>query len=189
MISYRGPFFMVFCLSACLVAITAGCTKQSLEVEQNSETPNPANQAPVKSRTKQPFKMKGFYVGMPMEEVEATMNSLKLGYRVLDQKTIIASGDPYFKVNFDAQNRLISLQINDGVVVNFLFNVTDLTVQEFAEEFVEGYHLPEMHPMDPTTGKIGWIYQDEQQDFEIMIFSVNGSKRLWLQAANSVNFN
>jgi hypothetical protein len=137
----------------------------------------------------QVFKMKGFYLGMPMEEARSNLNSLRLGSRNYDAHTLICPIDPFFKLTFDSDNRLTSLQADEGHIIDALFNVTDLSVKEFAQEFADGYGLPEMEPLDPSTGKVGWSYQDKDRGFAVIIFSVNGAKRLWLRASQTPQFN
>jgi len=66
-------------------------------------------------------------------------------------------------------NHFITRIDMDSGMINQLFNVADLDLKAFAEEFQQNYNLPEMDPI--SSGLYGWHYRDEKEGFDVAIYS------------------
>jgi len=73
---------------------------------------------------------------------------------------------------FDGEQRLIVLDISGGLAgfdagwVDQLFNATNMTLQEFAQTFIDTYGIPKL---DPTEDGQGLTYRDSEQGWQLMI--------------------
>jgi hypothetical protein len=156
-------------LSGFLVA----CNKQPAPAPQNSA---PASAPVVIQVEKKPLVVKGFYLGMKKEEVITQLKSLGLT-RGGDNPNSDGSGhframselgvDGRITILYD-QSWLVTRIDMDSGMVNQLFNVADMDLQAFAEEFQKNYGIPEMKPI--TSGSYGWHYKDETGGFDVAIY-------------------
>ena len=60
----------------------------------------------------------------------------------------------------DAQTGEVNMFYFDGKLTTFLFNITDTPVEEFVQEFINSYHVPNIKPSE-LQGRRGWKYISE----------------------------
>jgi hypothetical protein len=166
-----------YCIAVVLVCgFLFGCQKQPAQA--NNE-PSPPDKTEIE---KKPFTVKGFYIGMPRESVNALLDSYKLANRSdHPQQTIAMYYDAALhlerpgRISIVYNHNLITRIDMDSGMINQLFNVVDLDLKAFAEEFQKNYNLPEMDPI--TSGLYGWHYRDENEGFEVAIYSQQYSSK------------
>lgn len=109
----------------------------------------------------QDLKIKGLYIGMPMEEALGTCKSTVAGTSIAewadamqiekseDGTSMIAVrnvvGNPLLLVLSDANGKVRAFAF-EYPAVNVLFNAKDMELKEFAQLFVDSYKLPGLDP-------------------------------------------
>lgn len=78
---------------------------------------------------------------------------------------------------YDAEEKLTHVEIWGGMA-NWLFNVADMNVKEFAQTLVNEYHLGNMEPF--SRGNIaGWKYRDGNSGVELVVYTgSSGDKKI-----------
>lgn len=107
------------------------------------------------------IKVKGMYIGMPIEQslvclkeaikgtsAESWTEHLKIEKQDNGTSKILlinGFGMPLVIVTSDAQGK-VDLYALEYVAVNAMFNATDLSLNEFAQLFIDAYGIPELKP-------------------------------------------
>lgn len=98
-------------------------------------------------------KFKGFYIGMSLSEATGLID---LRYSSIFGKVVIKESvdkDKYRSYSFESASKAVFVFDNSlllaylfwpGDVVNKMFEVTDLSAEQFAKEFVNSYNIPKM---------------------------------------------
>lgn len=183
----RLIFYMPFIVVCCFLL---GCNKQESATGDALASSASSAQNQEKEK-KQPLVVKGFYIGMPPAEVYAILNSFgltnhadyktsALGYEgrtttAADYKRRYGLGGK-IDIWYDQSDGLAALEIQPPMV-DSLFNVADLDLKSFAQQFAKSYGLPEMKPL---AGRVGWNYRNDEDGVEVAIYSSQGKadKRL-----------
>lgn len=129
-----------------------------------------------------PVKIKGFYIGMGIED--ALTNFERLGFEGLRireityKKTNIyysitpGSGDR-FKIETSLNSKSVNKIVFSGGICNRLFNIRGLGAVLFKELFVAAYDILDMKPFkdNPGTDAIkGWQHYNLKQGYRIRIY-------------------
>ncbi|MEN9446256.1 MAG: hypothetical protein RL728_768 [Bacteroidota bacterium] len=107
------------------------------------------------------LKVKGLYIGMPMEEALVASKSAVQGTSVsnwAEQMKIEKFGDgtsniviknafgmPLFIVLADSSQKVITYAF-EWPAVNAIFNSGDMSMKEFAQLFIDSYNIPNLEP-------------------------------------------
>ena len=171
---------LLLVLLSFICALFDACSKKS----QSTGT-SPSQQSTPAPPEKKPLTVKGFFIGMPRESINALLDSYNLTNRSYDsesKKTIeMAMLDHQYRlyVYYDQNDKLIMLDM-DSVMIDYLFNVDRIDIKAFSKKFAESYNLPEMIPI--RSGSYGWHYRDEIERLDVAIYrDQNGSKNLRLR--------
>jgi hypothetical protein len=78
---------------------------------------------------------------------------------------------------YDSSEKLIEVDVAGGMS-DWLFNVADMNVKEFAQMFIDEYQLGIMEPF--SRGNIaGWKYRDEKNGIELIVYTgSSGDKKI-----------
>lgn len=141
--------------------------------------------------SKSDIKVKGFYIGMPIQEAQAKLKEVVVPY----WPVIGGEGPEKFLVietESDGTKKIASLVFNvtadaEGKVTSFvfssalnkdIFNARDMTPEQFCEQFVKAYGIPNMEPVDG-----GWIYNSDNG----VLVIVRTDKSIMLKAVPSAS--
>lgn len=109
----------------------------------------------------EPVKVKGFFIGMSIDEALANFERLgfeglsirESTYRKTDTYAVIqpGSGDP-FKVETSLNTRSVARIYFSSGISDGLFNTSGISVDIFREHFMKAYDIAEMTPFRETPG-------------------------------------
>jgi hypothetical protein len=176
--NYYRIVFLCFALTGVLVV---GCKKKESQAEAGV---NPQKSiAQLNAIPKATLTIKGFSIGMAEDKARSALNDLGLKNMVLETNynwlqrdgttssncDRFGDGGSFILLTYSNARKLIQMDIK-GAVVDKLFNVADLNLNEFAQMFVNEYHLPEMKA-SPENIYFGYKYRDEDQGYELYIYT------------------
>lgn len=166
--------YYIIIVVAC--GLLLGCQKQQAQTVKPPIILTTNTQ--VVALEKKTIVVRGFYIGMPKEEVLTMLDTYgltnriegtgKLGNFFPVNRTVVRSKNDGFIGCFyyNNQSRLVYIMM-DRDLVNFVFNAAQLTSRDVAQEIIRDSNLPEMvkdHSMDSGL----YYYQDENIEIGVI---------------------
>jgi hypothetical protein len=181
--SFSNPIVLTSALISIFLCSCGGKSERESPALPQSSANATTPQPPVVIK---PFSIKGFYIGMPLDEARK-LASDRLAEIGVTEPTISKFYGPHVGTIFDGFTMSVSdphsltgseplvgvvADTNERVIhvtfaapfVDASFNVRDLNSSEFVKEIVQHYGIPEMEPL--RNGE-GYFYVDTRAGFEV----------------------
>jgi hypothetical protein len=144
----------------------------SFQKDQANPDPTPAIAANTSRQVEPSLTIKGFCMKMSQENARAAVYTLGFTNIHSDMgvdRAFCHNGQ--LILTYDSNRQLIRLDTL-GSMTDQLFNVADLSMEEFVQMFINEYHLLEMKPFQEGRN-YGYKYRDDAQGYELVVYATS----------------
>lgn len=154
---FESCIYLLILITFASAMLLSGCSDSSSKPEPKSTSPTESKSPPTVSGPPAVLKVKGLYLGMPIDEAIIRCNegnkSIWIGsenmtkyckYEESSRKGEGNVGHPSVGVYVEfSDNKAKSIKLTDMV-----FDARDMQASDFAQKFISAYGIPELKPSD-----------------------------------------